>query len=58
MFNPADFRQDITIYTCPILLSFLCLLVKEDDIDLTSKTIGMGEIIPEWFNVCTKNLPL
>ena len=43
-FNPADFRNDIPTYKCPILLSFLCLLVREDDIDLLSKTIHTGEI--------------
>ena len=43
-FNPAEFREDTPIYKCPILLSFMCLLVREDDIDLTSKTIHTGEI--------------
>ena len=43
-FNPADFRKDTPLYKCPILLSFMCLLVREDDIDLLSKTIHMGEI--------------
>ena len=43
-FNPADFRKDIPIYKCPILLSFMCLLVREDDIDLSSETIDTGEI--------------
>ena len=28
----------------PILLSFMCLLVREDDIDLSNKTIDRGEI--------------
>ena len=43
-FNPVDFRKDVPIYKCPILLSFLCLLVNEDEIDLTDKTIHTGEI--------------
>ena len=43
-FNPADFRKDIPIYKCPILLSFMCLLVRVDDIDLSRKTIDTGEI--------------
>ena len=43
-FNPADFRKDVPIYKCPILLSFMCLLVREDDIDLSDKTINTGEI--------------
>ena len=43
-FNPADFRQDISLYKCPILLSFLCLLVREEDIDLLSTAISTGQI--------------
>ena len=43
-FNPADFRQDISLYQCPILLSFMCLLVKEDKTDLLSKETNTGEI--------------
>ena len=43
-YNPVDFRQDVPIYKCPILLSFLCLLVREDDIDLSNTTIHIGEI--------------
>ena len=43
-FNPADFRKDVFLYHYPILLSFLCLLVLEDDIDLSSHSITIGEI--------------
>ena len=43
-FSPADFRLDVPIHKCPILLSFLCLLVREDEIDLSDKTIHVGEI--------------
>ena len=43
-FSPEDFREDIPIYKCPILLSFLCLLVREDDIDLSDRTKHTGEI--------------
>ena len=43
-FNPADFSEDVPIHKCPILLSFMCLLVKADDIDLSSKSIDTGEI--------------
>ena len=43
-YNPVDFSQDVPIYKCPILLSFLCLLVREDDIDLSNTTIHIGEI--------------
>ena len=43
-FNPADFRKDVPIYKCPILLSFMCLLVNEDNIDLSDKNIQVGDI--------------
>ena len=43
-FNPADFRKDVFLHHYPILLSFLCLLVLEDDIDLSSHSITIGEI--------------
>ena len=43
-FKPANFRQDVPIQKCPILLSFICLLVKEDEIDLSDKTIHIGQI--------------
>ena len=43
-FNPAGDRSDRSVHNVPILLSFLCLLVREDNIDLTDKTINMGEI--------------
>ena len=40
----ADQSEDVPIYKCPILLSFMCLLVREDDIDFTNKTMYVGEI--------------
>ena len=43
-FNPADFREDVFLHHYPILLSFLCLLVHEDDIDLSSHSVTIGEI--------------
>ena len=43
-FNPADFRQDVFLHHYPILLSFMCLLVLEDDIDLSSQAVTIGEI--------------
>ena len=43
-FEPTNFRKDVPIYRCPILLSFLCLLVREDDIDLSNKSLHVGEI--------------
>ena len=43
-FSPMNFHEDVPIYKCPILLSFLCLLVREDDIDLSDRTMHIGEI--------------
>ena len=43
-FNPAGERSDRPVYNVPILLSFLCLLTREENIDLSDKTISMGEI--------------
>ena len=43
-FNPAGERAKRPVHNVPILLSFLCLLVREDNIDLSNKTISMGEI--------------
>ena len=43
-FNPTGVQGEIALHTCPILLSFIYLLVQEDDIDLTDQTIHIGEI--------------
>ena len=43
-FNPTDLKESIPIYNCPILLSFLCILVREDDIDLFGTKMPTGEI--------------
>ena len=43
-FNPAGERSNRPVHNVPILLSFLCLLVTEDNIDLSDKAISMGEI--------------
>ena len=51
-FNPAGERYPHSlriidprrVHTVPILLSFLCILVREDNIDLSDKTISNGEI--------------
>ena len=43
-FNPTGLREKISLYNCPILLSFLCILVREDDIDLSSRDIFTGEM--------------
>ena len=43
MFNPVSGR-DRELHSVPILLSFMCLLVREDDIDLSSGASNIGEI--------------
>ena len=43
-FNPQDFSNDVPIHKCPILLSFLCLLVREDALDLSTTGMHVGEI--------------
>ena len=43
-FNPTDLKESFALYNCPILLSFLCILVREDNIDLSSTEIPLGEI--------------
>ena len=45
-FNPNRRRLNVSQYlhNVPILLSFLCVLVREDDIDLTDSSISAGEI--------------
>ena len=42
-FNPISSR-DRELHSVPILLSFMCLLVREDDIDLSSVASNVGEI--------------
>ena len=43
-FNPAGNKRDIVLSKCPILLSFMCILVRENELDLRSKTMSHGEI--------------
>ena len=43
-FKPSDSREDFPVHKCPILLSFLCLLVKEEQIDLLDKNLTIGDI--------------
>ena len=47
-FKPIDesyfASEDIAIYKCPILLSFMCLLAREDEIDLSDTKMNVGEI--------------
>ena len=43
-FNPGRGRDRSPVHNVPILLSFICLLVREDDIDLSKDTTDIGEI--------------
>ena len=43
-FNPAGNKGNIVLSECPILLSFMCILVRETELDLKSKTMSHGEI--------------
>ena len=43
-FRPSDSREDFPVHKCPILLSFLCLLVKENKIDLLDKNLTVGDM--------------
>ena len=42
--NPGSLDKIEALNNCPILLSFLCLLVREDQIDLSNDKINTGEI--------------
>ena len=43
-FKPSDSREDFPVHKCPILLSFLCLLVKENKINLLDKNLTIGDM--------------
>ena len=43
-FIPSDSIDKMPIQQCPILLSFICFLVAEQEIDLSDETISMGDI--------------
>ena len=43
-FKPSDSRENFPIHKCPILLSFLCLLVKEDKMDLLDRNLAIGDL--------------
>ena len=43
-FNPHGENNPMSLHNVPILLSFLCVLVREDQIDLTSTEMPIGEI--------------
>ena len=43
-FNPTGGKQEVLLHKCPILLSFMCILVRENAIVLSDKTMPTGEI--------------
>ena len=43
-FNPTGGEQEVLLHKCPILLSFMCILVRENAVDLTNKSMPTGEI--------------
>ena len=43
-FNPISIGKRVPLCSCPILLSFISLLVREQSIDLTTDSITFGEI--------------
>ena len=43
-YSPVDFKEGINLFNFPILLSFMCLLVREEDIDLSNRSLASGEI--------------
>ena len=43
-FRPSDSRENVSIWQCPILLSFFCFLVAEEKVDLSDETLDVGDI--------------
>ena len=43
-FNPTGEKEEVVLHKCPILLSFICILVREKAIDLFNTTMPTGEI--------------
>ena len=43
-FKPIGVTNLKSLHSIPILLSILCLLVRENDIDLSSKALSLGEL--------------
>ena len=43
-FKPSDSREDFPVYKCPILLSILCVLVKERNINLSDRNLMIGDL--------------
>ena len=45
----------VPIHRCPILLSFMCLLAREDDIDLSNTNMHTGEVYTRMVRCLYKN---
>ena len=43
-FKPSDSRENFPVHKCPILLSILCFLVKEGEIDLLDRNLSIGDL--------------
>ena len=43
-FKPSGSRENFPVHKCPILLSFLCLLVKENEINLSDTKFTIGDL--------------
>ena len=44
LFKPSDSRENGPVYKCPILLSLRCLLVKEEEFDLSETNLTIGDL--------------
>ena len=43
-FNPTGDKEEVSLCKCPILLSFICMLVREKALDLSDTSMSTGEI--------------
>ena len=43
-FHPVDFQKGVGLFNFPILWSFMCLLVTQEDCDLSGMSLSSGEI--------------
>ena len=57
-FNPTGDKQEVSLCKCPILLSFMCILVREQAVDLTNKSMPTGEIYTRMIQCLYKKLTI
>ena len=43
-FKPSDSREHFPVHKCQILLSFLCLLAREDEMDMLDRNLAIGHL--------------